>query len=79
MRTFIEKNGFPPSQREIALHFNVYVHAVLCVLHAARRKGLVDWLEGAPRTYYFPGESVVLVPDRYVGQVHAYLESVGAR
>jgi repressor LexA len=49
IRDFQTKHGFPPSQREIAQHFDITVRAVFDHLKALERKGAIKRFAGSSR------------------------------
>ena len=49
-------DGYPPSIREIALHFGICAAAIYQQLSAMRKKGFIAWIAGASRTLKITGE-----------------------
>jgi repressor LexA len=48
---YIGTNGYSPTVREIASHFDISsLNGVMCHLHAMRKKGYVTWQEKQART-----------------------------
>ena len=45
-----ERDGHPPTIRDIAAHFGIRVHAVSCHLRLLREKEAITWVPGAART-----------------------------
>jgi repressor LexA len=47
---YIATNGYSPTIREVAEHFEFTVSAATAHLNALRRKGSITWLSNAART-----------------------------
>jgi repressor LexA len=56
---FSEKNGWPPSMREIAAFFDIGVGAVQAHLDALKKKGFVSWSEKQSRTLKISKQELV--------------------
>jgi repressor LexA len=73
IRDFQEKHGFPPSQREIAQHFDITVRAVFDHLKAIEKKGAIKRFAGSSRGIQlidqFPAKKLRRVP--IVGRIAA--------
>ncbi|MBO0962455.1 transcriptional regulator [Neobacillus sp. MM2021_6] len=53
LKTYIAQHGYPPSYRELAVLMNLVSSSTIKQhLDSLRKKGLVDWEEGLPRTLH---------------------------
>ena len=79
VESFIRENGYSPSWRDIQEGLGVTAPTVQSRLLNLRVKGLVDWIDGQPRTIRIirPDARPVMVPLDLVDKVEALIASNG--
>lgn len=51
VRAYCDSHGYSPTNRELCRAFEIRSpNGAQCHLNALRKKGLITWIEGAPRT-----------------------------
>ena len=79
IESFLERNGYSPTWREIELFTGLTAPSVQVRLNYLRQKGRIDWVDGQPRTLRIirPNTRPVMVPLELVDKVEALIASHG--